>query len=122
MVAGRFAAWFGSAARRVGNIPWQNNYVCGLALIVGPSMLPTMNMAGDVVAVDKLSAWWGSIVVGDVVLFRSPENPRKIVAKRVLGLEGDAVTFLVNPGHGDRSSGSCPNVGHHPDLLADGGS
>lgn len=66
-------------------------------------MLPTMNLTGDVVAVDRITARWGSVAAGDVVLLLSPENPRKTVAKRITGLEGDAVTYLVDPAKGDES-------------------
>lgn len=33
---------------------------------------------------------------GDIVLIRSPEDPRKIVTKRVVGMEGDSVDYSVN--------------------------
>lgn len=66
-------------------------------------MLPAMNMAGDVVAVDRVSARLGRVEPGDVVLLISPENPRKMVTKRVLGMEGDAVTYLVDPGNSETS-------------------
>lgn len=64
-------------------------------------MLPTINLTGDVVAVERITPRRGTIEVGDVVILISPENPRKTVAKRVLGLQGDAVTFLVDPIHGN---------------------
>lgn len=67
----------------------------------GPSMLPTINLTGDVVAVERITPRRGTIEVGDVVILISPENPRKTVAKRVLGLQGDAVTFFVDPTHGN---------------------
>ena len=36
------------------------------------------------------------------MLVRSPENPRKTVTKRIVGMEGDTVTFLVDPMNSDR--------------------
>nr|CAD1822564.1 unnamed protein product [Ananas comosus var. bracteatus] len=80
--------------------------------VLGPSMLPTMNLTGDVVAVDRITARWGSVAVGDVVLLLSPENPRKTVAKRIMGLEGDAVTYLVDPAKGDESKTAVVPKGH----------
>ena len=66
-------------------------------------MLPAMNLAGDVVAVDRVSARLGRVAPGDVVLMISPEDPRKSVAKRVVGMQGDSVTYLVDPGNSDAS-------------------
>lgn len=63
-------------------------------------MLPTINITGDIVAVERISHRWSLVAVGDIVLLRSPENPMKTVTKRVLGLEGDTVTFLVDSAMG----------------------
>ena len=65
--------------------PWQ---------CLGPSMLPTFNMSGDVVLLEHLSTSLLYIKPGDVVVARSPTNPRLIVCKRVLGLEGDRVKVV----------------------------
>ncbi|KAF0894906.1 hypothetical protein E2562_004906 [Oryza meyeriana var. granulata] len=113
-------------ARRLAGIPWReivgdafsrvflvaqafcavhvvNTHVCSFALLRGASMLPAVNLAGDVVAVDRVSARLGRVAPGDVVLLISPEDPRKAVVKRVIGMEGDAVTYLVDPGNSDAS-------------------
>ncbi|XP_077228741.1 peptidase S24/S26A/S26B/S26C family protein isoform X2 [Tasmannia lanceolata] len=76
-----------------------NAYLCSVALVYGPSMLPTLNLTGDFILVDRLSTRFGRIGVGDIVLLRSPENPRKIVTKRVMAMEGAHVTFNPNPAH-----------------------
>lgn len=72
--------------------------------VYGPSMLPTLNFTGDVLLVDKLSPLLGKVGTGDVVLVQSPENPRKQITKRIVGVEGDTVTFLVDPGRSERSN------------------
>lgn len=72
--------------------------------VYGPSMLPTLNLTGDVLLVDKLSPLLGKVGTGEVVMVRSPENPRKTITKRIVGVEGDTVTFLVDPGRSDRST------------------
>ncbi|KAK6132081.1 hypothetical protein DH2020_034183 [Rehmannia glutinosa] len=41
-----------------------------------------------------------------------PENPRKTITKRIVGLEGDIVTFLVDPGRSDRSHSLVVPKGH----------
>lgn len=56
---------------------------------VGPSMMPTFNPRGDIALLEHVTVWSGRVVVGDVVLARSAQNPRHMVCKRVLGLEGD---------------------------------
>lgn len=63
-------------------------------------MLPTMNVAGDVVLSEMLSHRLGALTPGDVVLVQSPFDPRKIITKRILGMPGDLVTFSV-PGRRD---------------------
>ncbi|XP_020549963.1 mitochondrial inner membrane protease subunit 1 isoform X2 [Sesamum indicum] len=78
-------------------------YICSPTLVYGPSMLPTLNLTGDVLLVDKLSLLLGKVGPGDVVLVRSPQNPRKCITKRIVGVEGDTVTFLVDPARSDRS-------------------
>lgn len=60
----------------------------------GPSMLPTLNLTGDVVLSEHVSHRLGRVGPGDIVLVRSPLDPTKFVTKRVGGVEGDRVTFL----------------------------
>ena len=55
-------------------------------------MMPTFNPRGDVALLEHVSVWsglGGGVAPGDVVLARSAQNPRHMVCKRVLGLEGD---------------------------------
>lgn len=70
------------------------NHVCEVHQCLGPSMLPTFNVAGDILLLEHISNKFWGIKVGDVVMARSPTNPRLVVCKRVLGLEGDQVTLL----------------------------
>lgn len=65
--------------------------------VYGPSMLPTFNISGDFVLAEKISPWFGKVGRNDIVLIRSPEDPKKIVTKRVVGMEGDNVTYSINP-------------------------
>lgn len=66
-------------------------------------MLPTLNLTGDVVLSEYISHRLGKVGHGDVVLIQSPENPRKMITKRVLAMEGEVVKFLVDPSRSDRS-------------------
>lgn len=63
---------------------------------MGPSMLPTLSVTGDVLFVERLSTRFQKIKQGDIVMASSPENPRLIVCKRVIGLEGDGVASKGN--------------------------
>ncbi|KAG6594480.1 hypothetical protein SDJN03_11033, partial [Cucurbita argyrosperma subsp. sororia] len=78
-----------------------NTYVCTAALTYGPSMLPTLNLTGDFILAERISTRFGRVGVGDIVLVRSPENPRKVMAKRLMGMEGDSVTYVVDPKNND---------------------
>ncbi|KAI3982085.1 hypothetical protein MKX01_018991, partial [Papaver californicum] len=42
---------------------------------------------------------FGKVNNGDIVIVGSPENPKKTLNKRILGMEGDNVTYLVPKGH-----------------------
>lgn len=79
---------------------------CEVVCLKGPSMLPTISDAGDVVIMDKTSTTFfktPQLHSGDVVIAVTPHGKR--VCKRVSGMEGDAVTdergkkTLVPPGH-----------------------
>lgn len=45
--------------------------------------------------VDRFSHRLGNLGVGDVVLVKSPQNPSRTLTKRILGMEGDVVSFNV---------------------------
>ena len=81
-----------------------NDHLCSVTLVRGASMLPSLNLAGDAVAVDSVSVRLGRVAPGDIVLMISPEDPRKSVVKRVIGMQGDSVTYLVDPDNSDSSS------------------
>ena len=70
--------------------------------VYGPSMLPTLNLSGDVLLAEHVSHRVGKVGAGDVVLVRSPLDPKKIVTKRIMGMEGDSVSFLHDPITSDR--------------------
>lgn len=69
----------------------------------GPSMLPTLSVTGDWVLIERISTRFGLVGPGDIVQFRSPQNPRIVVTKRLIGLEGHSVTYVVEPGKTDGS-------------------
>lgn len=70
----------------------------------GPSMLPTIGLAGNNLCLaERISTRFERIGVGDIVMVRSPEAPRKTVAKRLIATEGQSVTYVVDPKNGDRS-------------------
>lgn len=75
------------------------------AQVFGPSMLPTLNLTGDVILAEYVSHRVGRLGPGDIVFVRSPVDPNKIVTKRIVGVEGDRVTYF-KPRNGD----SCHTV------------
>ncbi|KAI3716210.1 hypothetical protein L6452_23386 [Arctium lappa] len=89
-----------------------NTYIFSPILVYGPSMLPTLNLTGDVVLSEYISHRLGKVGPGDVVLIQSPENPRKIITKRVVAMEGEVVSFLVDPSRSDRSRTVVVPKGH----------
>ena len=74
-----------------------NNYGISSTLCQGPSMMPTLNPAGDVVLVEHVSATLNRLQRGDVVVAKSPTDPHAVVCKRILGLPGDKVPLPHPP-------------------------
>lgn len=62
------------------------DYIAEGALCSGESMLPTLNSKGDVVLVEKISPAFKCIKRGDCVVCVSPEDPDKLICKRIIGL------------------------------------
>ena len=60
-------------------------------------MLPTFNTDGDVVLVEFWTKKTNGFKNGDVVVAKSPTNPKQTVCKRIGGVEGEIVT--VPPQH-----------------------
>ncbi|XP_044461909.1 mitochondrial inner membrane protease subunit 1-like [Mangifera indica] len=89
-----------------------HTYFCMLALTEGPSMLPTLNLTSTLVLAERLSPRFNKVGTGDVVIVRSPVFPRKVVTKRVLGVEGDRVTYVVDPKNSDKSETVVVPKGH----------
>ena len=63
----------------------------------GPSMLPTIDLKTAVFLMEKISPRFGKVTCGDIVVLRNPQHPRHFMTKRVVGLEGDSVTYISNP-------------------------
>lgn len=66
-------------------------YVADVTECAGPSMLPTLSESGDYVLSDKLSLrlWPSSLKSGDVVIARSPSDPKMRIVKRVVAMPGE---------------------------------
>ncbi|XP_043914898.1 mitochondrial inner membrane protease subunit 1 [Protopterus annectens] len=65
-------------------------YLAEIVVCSGPSMEPTIRNY-DVVISEKLSRHFYRIQKGDIVIAKSPNDPRTNICKRVIGLEGDKV-------------------------------
>lgn len=66
-------------------------HVVGLTRVSGESMLPSLS-GGNILLVNKWSAYWGQPAYGDVVVVHSPRLSYDIV-KRVIAVEGDRVNI-----------------------------
>mmetsp|Transcript_24092 Transcript_24092/g.37817 ORF Transcript_24092/g.37817 Transcript_24092/m.37817 type:complete len:184 (+) Transcript_24092:33-584(+) len=74
-----------------------HEHVLDVTICIGPSMLPTFNTEGDVVLVEFFSTRLQKLKSGDVVVAKSPTNPKQTVCKRICGMPGDIVQ--VAPSH-----------------------
>ena len=120
-----------------------NDLVASIAVVGGRSMQPTLNpllkddnkwwSVSDRILLDKLSVRFQSISPfklqkGDVVVLKSPSNPRERVVKRLVGCEGDWVKskdgrpVFVPAGHcwveGDNEDFSTDSNSYGPIALA----
>jgi signal peptidase I len=77
-----------------------HSYPPSLHQCMGPSMLPTFNINGDVAVTDLMSVKLHKIQVGDVVIAKSAQNPKQQVCKRVLGMEGDTLVIASSQTEG----------------------
>jgi signal peptidase I len=84
-----------------------NNYGLSSTLCQGPSMMPTLNPAGDVVLVEHVTTTLGWLERGHVVVAKSPTDPNAVVCKRILGLPGDTVSAF---GRALLCSGAPPDI------------
>ncbi|KAI3884663.1 hypothetical protein MKX03_037076 [Papaver bracteatum] len=75
-------------------------------------MVPTFSLTGDLVLGEKISPRLGKVNNGDIVLVRSPENPKKTINKRILGMEGDSVTYLIDPQNSEKCQTITVPKGH----------
>ncbi|XP_010549476.1 PREDICTED: mitochondrial inner membrane protease subunit 1 [Tarenaya hassleriana] len=88
------------------------NYLGFVAFSYGPSMIPTLHPSGNVVLAERISARFRKVGRGDIVVVRSPENPRVAPTKRVIGVEGDLITYVIDPGKNDKSQSIVVPKGH----------
>lgn len=65
-------------------------YVGGVVMCSGPSMEPTIQNS-DIVCAENLSRHFYGIQRGDIVIAKSPSDPKSNICKRVIGLEGDKI-------------------------------
>lgn len=56
-------------------------------------MLPTIAAEGEVVLVDKISPQLSLLKKGQVIVACSPNDPNKLICKRIVGMPGDRVTL-----------------------------
>jgi len=74
-----------------------NTFVVTNMQCIGPSMLPTLGESGDNVLMIPTASGFKP-QRGDVVVCASPTDPTSTVCKRVVGLEGDVVSYRRLPG------------------------
>ncbi|XP_076144177.1 mitochondrial inner membrane protease subunit 1 [Alosa pseudoharengus] len=65
-------------------------YIGEFVSCTGPSMEPTIT-SNDIVFSERISRHLYRIEKGDIVIAKSPSDPKMNICKRVIGLEGDKV-------------------------------
>ncbi|CAA7035043.1 unnamed protein product [Microthlaspi erraticum] len=85
------------------------NYLGFPTYCFGPSMSPTLHPSGNILLAERISE---KLSRGDIVVFQSPEDPNKTPIKRVIGIEGDCISFVLAPGNKDQSKTIVVPKGH----------
>ncbi|AEE31157.1 putative signal peptidase I [Arabidopsis thaliana] len=88
------------------------NYLGFMAYAYGPSMTPTLHPSGNVLLAERISKRYQKPSRGDIVVIRSPENPNKTPIKRVIGIEGDCISFVIDSRKSDESQTIVVPKGH----------
>lgn len=65
-------------------------------------MLPAIDLTPAIFFGERISTRFGKIACGDIVTLRTPQNPRRRITKRVVGMEGDSVTYVSDPENSDK--------------------
>ncbi|KAK9481034.1 peptidase S24/S26A/S26B/S26C [Lipomyces japonicus] len=88
----KFTWMFSIFIRGVAGFHLLQSYVYEFALTGGLSMMPTINLFGDNVFVDKLNYRYGrNAKIGDVVVAIKPTEDNVRICKRIAGLPGDII-------------------------------
>lgn len=77
-----------------------SQYVGSIVVCAGPSMEPTL-YSNDVLITEHMSLIFQKLKRGDIIISKSPCNPKQHICKRVVGLPGDKVQggIIVPTGH-----------------------
>jgi len=85
-----------------------HEYGVDVTTCIGPSMLPTFNVVGDVVLMERVSTnVFKRYTRGDVVIAQSPTKANQTVCKRIRAVAGDRV---IVPSEQGRATGYAGHV------------
>jgi len=66
-------------------------YLGDITKISGPSMQPTINKSGDLLLYETRSVRNNKLKPGNIVIVKSPKNPKETLCKRLIAMEGETV-------------------------------
>lgn len=89
-----------------------NKYLIDPVQTIGPSMLPTIDVTPSLYLAERISPRFGKVAQGDIVILRSARNPRMCITKRLVGLEGDTITYVADPNNDDKQETVVVPKGH----------
>lgn len=99
-----------------------SEYLGDIVICQGPSMEPTIT-SYDVILTEHVSIIKKEINRGDIIISRSPSNPKEFICKRVKGIPGDKIrkgfsSQVVPKGHvwleGDNKNNSTDSRTYGP--------
>ncbi|MED6169036.1 hypothetical protein PIB30_017604 [Stylosanthes scabra] len=75
-------------------------------------MLPAIDMTPTLFLGERFSTRSGKLTRGDIVIIRSPQNPKRRLTKRLVGMENDTITYISNPDEPDKQETIVVPKGH----------
>nr|XP_027192208.1 mitochondrial inner membrane protease subunit 1-like isoform X4 [Cicer arietinum] len=78
-----------------------DTYLIDPVMTYGPSMLPAIGLSPSLFLTERISTRFGKLAQGDIIVLRNPQNPRRTNSKRLVGLEGDTITYVSSSENSD---------------------
>ncbi|MED6169046.1 hypothetical protein PIB30_017614 [Stylosanthes scabra] len=89
-----------------------DTYLVTHVVTIGPSMFPAIDMTLTLFLCERFSTRSDKLTCGDIVIIPFPQNPKRRLTKRLVGMENDTITYISNPDEPDKKETIVVPKGH----------